>query len=522
MLHPEGGSAILRKSPPVKGGMPGLRKRLAKADRQPVRKLKVENMQEAHVHNIHRNFQRIAALAVLSAAVIAGTAQFAQAQAPAAQPAATGAGEKKVKDQGEYDIFNQTIKDASKPAEQIKDLDTWTQKYPESDYKDDRQYYYIQAYNATNQAPKVLEIGTQLMNRDLKQVFKDPKSGPQQVLTVLYLMAVNVLKLPNPTPDQLAAGEKAARNLQDYVGEYFTAANKPPSSSDADWAKTKNDVAGLSKAVLMTLAQRPRAAAMAKYRADKNVENCKAAEAAYTKALQQYPDGATIAYGLGTAEICLYKVQPDKISAGLYELARAVSIDPTLGGTADPKAIENYLSSTYTQYHGGDDAGLKELKETAKSAPMPPAGFKIKSAVEIATEKEEEFKKTNPQLALWMGIKKQLADAGGEQYFEGTLKNAAVPKLKGTVVEGKPACRSKELLVALSDATHAEVALKLDAALTGKPEAGVEVQWEGVPSAFTKEPFVLTMDTEKAKIENLKVTPCAAAPTKKAAPRKKK
>ena len=150
--------------------------------------------------------------------VITGTAQFAQAQA---------APEKKVKDQGEYDIFNQTIKDASNPAQQIKDLDTWTQKYPDSDYKDDRLYYYIQAYNATNQPAKVLEIGTQLMDRDLKQVFKDPKSGPQQVLTVLYLMSVNTLKLPNATPEQLAAGEKAARMLQDYVGEYFTAANKP-------------------------------------------------------------------------------------------------------------------------------------------------------------------------------------------------------------------------------------------------------------------------------------------------------
>ncbi len=464
------------------------------------------------MHNLYRTFQRIAAVAVVGAVVITGTAQFAQAQA---------APEKKVKDQGEYDIFNQTIKDASNPAQQIKDLDTWTQKYPDSDYKDDRLYYYIQAYNLTNQPGKVLDIGSQLMGRDLKQVFKDPKSGPQQVLTVLYLMSVNTLKLPNATPDQLASGEKAARALQDYVGEYFTAANKPPSSSDADWTKTKTDVATLAKAVLMNLAQRPGAEAMTKYRADKNVDNCKAAEAAYTKALEQYPDGAAIAFGLGTAQVCLYKVQPDKISAGLFEVARAVSLDPTLGGTADPKAIENYLNNTYNQYHGGDDAGLKELKEMAKANPMPPAGFKIKSASDIAKEKEEEFKKTNPQLALWMGIKGQLADAGGEQYFEGTLKNAAVPKLKGTVVEGKPACRSKELLVALSDATHSEVSLKLDAALPGKPEAGVEVQWEGVPSAFTKDPFILTMDTEKAKIENLKTTPCGAAPMKKAAPKKK-
>ena len=463
------------------------------------------------MHKVYRTFQRIAAVAVIGAVAITGTAQFAQAQA---------APEKKVKDQGEYDIFNQTIKDASNPAQQIKDLDTWTQKYPDSDYKDDRLYYYIQAYNLTNQPSKVLDIGSQLMARDLKQVFKDPKSGPQQVLTVLYLMSVNTLK-PGVTPEQLAAGEKAARALQDYVGEYFTAANKPPSSSDADWAKTKSDVAGLAKAVMVNLAQRPGAEAMTKYRADKNPDNCKAAEQAYIKALQQFPDGAAIAFGLGTAQVCLYKVQPEKISAGLYEVARAVSLDPTLGGTADPKAIENYLNNTYTQYHGGDDAGLKELKEMAKAAPMPPAGFKIKSATEIATEKEEEFKKSNPQLALWMGIKKQLADTGGDQYFEGTLKNAAVPKLKGTVVEGKPACRSKELLVALSDATHPEVSLKLDTALTGKPEAGVEVQWEGVPSAFTKDPFILTMDTEKAKIENLKMAPCAAAPAKKAAGKKK-
>jgi hypothetical protein len=432
-----------------------------------------------------------------------------------------GAQEKKVKDQGEYDIFNQTLKDVSNPAQQIKDLDTWTQKYPDSDYKDDRLYYYIGAYSGAKQPAKVLEIGSQLMARDLKSVYKDPKQGPQQVLTVLYQMSVNIMQIPNASPDQLAAGEKASRALADYAGEYFTAANKPAGTSDADWAKTKSDVTNLSKAVLMNLAQRPGMEAMMKYRNDKNPKNCEAAEAAYTKALEQFPDGAAIAYGLGTAQVCLYKVNPEKISAGLYNVARAVALDPSLGGTADPKVIDSYLANTYRSFHGSDDDGLKQLKEMAKSSPKPPAGFKIKSEVEIINEREEEFKKTNPQLALWMGIKKQLADQGGEQYFTGSLKDAQVPKLKGTVVEGKPACRSKELLVAISDAVHPEVALKLDAALTGKPEVGAEIQWEGVPSAFVKDPFMLTMDTEKAKVENLKSSPCAAAPMKKAAPKKK-
>jgi hypothetical protein len=31
-----------------------------------------------------------------------------------------------------------------------------------------------------------------------------------------------------------------------------------------------------------------------------------------------------------------------------------------------------------------------------------------------------------------------------------------------------------------------------------------------VPTAFTKDPFLLTMDTEVAKIQGLKSTPCAA------------
>src|ERR1035438_9191766 len=125
---------------------------------------------------MNRIFQRIAALAVMGAVVVVGTAPVARAQAA----------EKKVKDQGEYDIFNQTIKDAATPAAQIKDLDTWVQKYPDSDYKDDLQYYYIQAYNGAAQPAKVLETGSQLMARDLKTVFKDPKTGGQQVLTVLF------------------------------------------------------------------------------------------------------------------------------------------------------------------------------------------------------------------------------------------------------------------------------------------------------------------------------------------------
>jgi hypothetical protein len=57
--------------------------------------------------------------------------------------------------------------------------------------------------------------------------------------------------------------------------------------------------------------------------------------------------------------------------------------------------------------------------------------------------------------------------------------------------------------------------------LTGKPETGGEIQFNGAPSAFTKDPFMLTLDAQKSDLDGLTVTPCTAAP-KTAAPVTKK
>jgi len=42
--------------------------------------------------------------------------------------------------------------------------------------------------------------------------------------------------------------------------------------------------------------------------------------------------------------------------------------------------------------------------------------------------------------------------------------------------------------------------LDLDAALPGKADTGVELEFSGVPSSFTKEPFNVTFDVEKKKL----------------------
>jgi hypothetical protein len=462
------------------------------------------------MQRLYRVFKGIVAVAamgaVLGVVVTTGTAQLARAQA---------APEKKVKDQGEYDIYNQVLKDAD-PLKQIQDLDTWTQKYPDSEYKnDDRPYLYIQAYNKAKQPAKVLELGDQLMSTGLKSLFKND----QQILTVLFTICVNLAALPSPTPQQLAIGEKAARALQEFIPTFFTAANKPAGATDAAWSEGRTTMEKVARDTLMVIATKPGADAMARYATSKDVKECVAAEAAYRKALEQYVDNPGIAYQLGRALRC-QQPNVEKVTLAIYEFARAAAIDPTLGGTMDPKALQTYLESAYKGYHGSLD-GLDQLKQQAKAAPLPPAGFTIETESAILQKKQAAFEQTNPQLAMWMKIKGALSDTNGEQYFAGSLKDSAVPKLKGTLVEAKPACRPKELLVAIPEpdqqgSLRPEITLKLDAPLTGKPETGTEIQWEGVPAAFTKDPaFMLTMETEKAKIEGLKMSPCAGAVQKK-------
>ena len=484
------------------------------------------------MHRFYRTLKGIAAVAVMCAVVLAGTAQHARAQAAGGQAAApTAQPQKKVKDQGEYDIYNNVLKDAGAQTwpKLLQDLDTWAQKYPDSDYKDDRLYYYVQGYTGAKQPAKELDIAGQLLAKDLKTVFPDPK----QVLTVLYMTCVNVQQAPAPTPDQTAAGEKAAHALMDFVPTYFVAANKPANTSDADWTKTGKDLSTLADGTLRVIAMRPGMELLQKYTASGNKDTsfCAPAEEALTKALQQLPDAAIIAYNLGRAEYCQRQAKPEKAQVAIFHFARAAVVDPTLGATADAKQIQDFVTKAYTGYHGSDE-GFAALKELAAKAPFPPADFKIESSTDADARKQKEFQAKYPQLALWLSIKSQLADTNGEKYFDDQLKGSGVPKLKGVVMEARPECRPNQLLVAVPEpdqqgTPQSVITLKLvndekPDTLAGKPDTGasVEIQFEGVPAAFTKEPFMLTMDTEKAKISGLNLTPCTAPPVKKSAPKK--
>ncbi len=421
----------------------------------------------------------------------------------AASYSVASAAEKQLKP-GESEIYNEVAKDLTGAnfSKALLDLDTWRQKHPDSDFSDERSAFYVQTYAGSNQPAKALDTAGDLLSKDLNTTFPGP-AGQPMIIRLLYNAVWAISQIASPTPTELTTGTKAAHQLMAY--------DQPlPEVSAEKWNEARTDMRDRAAAALLYIAMLPGIQAMAKQPPD-----CPAAESAYSKALTEYPDKAALSYELGRALNCEAKTMPDKQAPAVYEFLRAATIDPTLGNPGnDKKKIQTFADNAYIRLHGSNE-GLEQLRLQVRESPLPPADFKIATATEIAEARRLEFEKDNPQLALWMKIKGALSDTNGEQYFAGELKDSAVPQLKGTLMGATPECRPKELLVAvpLPDAQQSapvEIRLKLDKPLAGKPDLETEFQWEGVPSAFSREPFLLTMDVETGKILGLKTTPCAA------------
>lgn len=417
------------------------------------------------------------------------TSQPAQGGAAAQQP------QKKVKDQAEYDLFNGVLK-ATEPNKKLELLNTWKQKYPESDFKDDRLVYLIQTYAQAGKYQEAIAAGKELLAID-----------PKNITAMFYINNLTPVAYPaNPPADALDTAEKAANGL--------LSAQQPPTAKPEEWQKAKGDLEAAAHKTLGWVAWQRK--------------NFDVAEQEFTKALQMNPKQGEVSYWLGSALLATRK--PDKQAAGLYDIARAVVLDTAQGGLPDEvrKKLDAYLTKTYTGYHGSEQ-GLAEIKTMAKTQPLPPAGFEIKSDAEMKAAHAEQEKKSNPSLALWKTLKTELTGANGPQFFESNMKGAKVPggaegvhKFRGTLIAARPAVRPKELVVGVTDPSTPEATLKLETALAGKPAVGSEIEFEGVPESFTKEPFMLTFD--QAQVTGLKMenAPARRAPAKKTGARKKR
>ncbi len=438
-------------------------------------------------------FRKLTIAAAVAGLAVAGFAQEKQ---------------KQWKDRTEYELYEAMTK-AADPASRLAALDKWKGAYAESEFALDRLGLYLGTYQQLQRPKDVFAIAKEIL-----------KSDPLN-LGALSAMSVAVYQIVPPEPQYLNDAEMAITTILGNLDKLYAADKKPQQVTPEQWEKGKGE--------MNTFAQRT----MGWVQMQKK-DNVKAEEA-FTKSLTLEPNNSQVSAWLGTVMIAQ---RGEKIGPSLFHFARAGYYDgPGAVDATARKSYQDYFNKVYKQYHGSEK-GVDEVIAAAKASAMPPAGFKIKSLKEIIEEEaanEEEFKKANPMLFLWRTIQKELTGENGQNYFEGGMKDSNLP---GTVVEGvkqfrgklvsaTPETNPKTLVLSIGGGEAGDVTLNLDEPLRGKMEPGGEIGFEGVAKSFTKDPFMVTFEVERAKVTGWTGAPAPASkktppPPKKPGAAKKK
>jgi tetratricopeptide (TPR) repeat protein len=377
--------------------------------------------------------------------------------------------QKQWKDRAEYDLFEAARKEQD-PKKKLDALNTWKQKYAATDYEEERLLMFTQTYQQLGEAPQMYDSALALLA-------KNPMN-----IQGLYFITTLTTSMGDTAPAKLANGEKYAKALLEAIGTL----KKPDNMADDAWNKELDALRVVAHTTLGWVAMQRK--------------NHAAAEDEFRRVLKMNANNGQVSYWLAT--VIIAQRDPDKQSEAFFHFARAGHF---AGEGAMPpegrKQVAGYLSKIYTTFHG-DESGLDELIAMARKSAFPPPGLKIKSKEEIAFEKEEELKKKDPELALWLNLKKLLTGPEGEQYFANSMRNTKVTGLRGYLVSANPPDRPNTLVLALSErGGRGEVTLVLDEPYRYSAPRGTTLRFEGVARSLSQEPFMLTFEVEQGQIQ---------------------
>src|SRR5256714_4424921 len=157
----------------------------------------------------------------------------ARAQQPAAAGAAGQAPAKNYKDRGEYDLYNKVTQTAD-PKARLEVLNTWQDKYPQSDYAPERSQYYLDTLSRL--APSDPSQRQPLLNKCQEVLKTDPKNSFALYLISFWGPAVGG---NNPPAELQSQVDSAAHAFISGADEAFAQANMPKGITPADFEKAK-------------------------------------------------------------------------------------------------------------------------------------------------------------------------------------------------------------------------------------------------------------------------------------------
>ena len=425
-------------------------------------------------------------------AVVAALSLFCITIAPAsAQDAGAAAGGQKYT-MAEYNAYQAAAAEKNAAA-QIKLLDDFVAKYPNSALLNYIYPLYYRNYGAQKNFPKTIEYCDKLLALG-------DKASPTDRYDAYSVRAYAYNNIQNPD----AAMAKAARDAALAGVKSVDAVPKPENTDDAKFNDDKK------KSIIFFYGTAGNAAMAAK--------DFPGAIESYKKVLESTPDDLTTNYSMGKAYMAMTPPQP---LDALWYFARAASSKNA--SEAQSKSVKTYLRKLLANYQGGTvcdaltDAEMNELLQLASSSVDRPATYKLPSSADLEAARKD------------MTIASVVADlkAGGDKAKLTWTAACGLefPDVPGKLIEITPSSDGAELKVAFvtSDAEfEAATTPNMDVKVAGQPDAaklekGNPVRFTGTLESYDPDPaFMLHWDKAKVNEEDLP----KAAGTKKPAAKK--
>jgi hypothetical protein len=435
----------------------------------------------------------LALVAVMAFGMAPAIAQDAPKPADAPKP-----GQKVAKDQAEADLINGIMKN-NDPAARLKDLDKWTQNYPQTAFDSERRQIYLLTYQQLNDCKAASKAAAEIL-----KTTPDDEPALRAIIGCIY-------QIKGPDAEDLDRAEKASTHL---IG-----------NADAIYAPTVKAPSGMTEAQFQAL--KPQMLQFAKrtvgYIAIQRKDEAKA-EGQFTTILKADATDALSSQMLAGVLFNERTAHPEKQPEAIFEFTRVGAYDGQ--GALPAAARSSVLTSTakvYKQYHGSDE-GWDKLVALAKANALPPDGWTIKSTADLERERieaEEKAAAADPIGTLWKTIKDALTADGGDAYFEMNVKDALLPPkdasgndqhFKGKLVSFSPKIGNpKTLVIAVKDPAG-DVTLDLATPLRGKMEPGADLEFIGQAKSYTRSPYMLTFTVEEPKTQIIGWNPIAAPP----------
>jgi tetratricopeptide (TPR) repeat protein len=440
--------------------------------------------------------RRMAGIAVLAGlCLFSTTAAKVFAQDASAQPGAgaqAGAAAQPKYTMAEYNAYQAAAAEKN-PAAQLKLLDDFVAKYPNSALLNYIYSLYYKNYGSQKNFPKAIEYADKLIAL--------PTATPTEKYEAYSVRAFAYNNIQNPDP----ATAKAAYDAAQAGIQAVNAVPKPDGVDDAKFTEQKNQSITFFTGTAAN-------AAMAAKDYPKAIE-------AYKAILAKTPDDLTSNYNLGKAYMALTPPnQPD----ALWAFARAGSSKSA--NQQQSTQVKTYLRKLIANYQGGTvcdaltDAELNELLQLASTSPDRPATYKLFSAADLDAGRKD------------MTIASVVTDlkAGGDKAKLTWTASCGLefPDVPGKIIEvtpGSDVVVLKNAFVTSDAEFQAATTPNMEVKIAGQPEAGKlekdnPVRFTGTLESYDPDPaFMLHWDKAKVNEEDL---PKEKGPAKKPAAKK--